>query len=187
MQDAINYVHIYAWPPIGTTEGAKQLVSPKMPKGIVCVHQQLCTGHKWWYVHPMLGQAGHGWEKDLQFFTACPIYLPQLPKLGGLVHVFRQPAHPEVVNERPILGYVGHFPQGYCALTGLAKPWPIMQSYAHWTRRYSPCSGNGCNSCRVSWWENHSPAHTMYMDGHPMALWPIQARQLHTHKRSATD
>ena len=111
-------------------EGAKQLVPPAMPKGIVCVYQQLCTGHKWWYTHPMLGQGGRGWEKDLQFFTTCPIYLPQLPKLVGLIHVFGQPAHPEVVDEGPILGYVSHSPHNYCALTGLTKPWPIVQSPA---------------------------------------------------------
>ena len=76
----------------------------------------------------MLRQGGHGWEEDLQFFAACPIYLPQLPKLVGLIHILGQPAHPEVVNERPILGYIGHSPHGYCAFTGLTKPWPIMQS-----------------------------------------------------------
>ena len=94
------------------------------------VCQQLSMGHKWWYIHPMLGQGGHGWEKDLQFFAACLIYLPQLPKLVGLVHILGQPAHPEVVNQRPILGYIGRSPHGYCTLTGLTKPWPIMQSHA---------------------------------------------------------
>ena len=78
----------------------------------------------------MLGRGGHGWEKDLQVFAACPIYLPQLPKLVGLVHVLGQPACPEVVNQRPILGYIGCSPHGYCALAGLTKPWPIMQSRA---------------------------------------------------------
>ena len=130
MPDAISYVHIHAWPPIGTTEGAKQLVPPAIPKGIVCVHQQLCTGHERWYIHPTLGRAGHGREKDLQFFAACPIYLPQLPKSVGFVHVFGQPARSEVVDKRPILGHVSHSPHGYYALTGLAKPWPIVQSHA---------------------------------------------------------
>ena len=78
----------------------------------------------------MLGQAGHGWKKDLQFFAACPIYLPQLPKLVGLVHILGQPVHPEVVDKRPILGYIGHSPHGYCAFAGLTKPWPIVQSRA---------------------------------------------------------
>ena len=78
----------------------------------------------------MLGQGGHGWEKDLQFFATCPIYLLQLPKSVGLIHVLGQPACPEVVDKRPILGHVGHSPHGYCAFTGLTKPWPIMQSRA---------------------------------------------------------
>ena len=86
------------------------------------VHQQLCMGHEWWYIHPMLGQASHGREKDLQFFAACPINLPQLPKSVGFVHIFGQPAHLEIVDKRPMLGYVGCSPHGYCALTGLAKP-----------------------------------------------------------------
>ena len=30
-------LHVHAWPPIGTTEGAKQLVPPAMPKGIMCM------------------------------------------------------------------------------------------------------------------------------------------------------
>ena len=93
-------------------------------------HQQLCLGHEWRYVHPTLGRGSCGWEKDLHFFTAHLIYLPQLPKSVGLVHIFGQPARPEVVNNRPILGYVSHSPHGYCTLTGLAKPWPIMQSHA---------------------------------------------------------
>ena len=58
------------------------------------------------------------------------MYLPQLPKLVSLIHIFGQPAHPEVVNERPILGYVSCPPHGCCTFTGLAKPWPIMQSHA---------------------------------------------------------
>ena len=48
----------------------------------------------------------------------------------GLIDVHGQPARPEVVNERPVLGHVGGSPHGYCAFTGLAKPWPIMQSHA---------------------------------------------------------
>ena len=126
MPDATSYIHVHTWPPIGTTEGAKQLVPIAMPKGIVGVCQQLSMGHKQWYVHPMLRQGGLGWEKDLQFFATCPIYLPQLPKSVGLVHILGQPAHPEVVNQRPILGYVSHSPHGYYTLTGLTKPWPIM-------------------------------------------------------------
>ena len=50
--------------------------------------------------------------------------------LVGLVHILGQPAHPEVVNQRPILGYISHSPHGYCAFTGLTKPWPIIQSCA---------------------------------------------------------
>ena len=87
-------------------------------------------GHERGYIHPTLWQGGRGQEKDLQFFPPHLIDLPQLPKLVGLVHVFGQPAHPEVVNERPILGHVSRSPHGYCALTGLAKPWPIVQSHA---------------------------------------------------------
>ena len=37
------------------------------------------------------------------------------------------PARPEVFNERPILGHVVRSPYGYCAFTGLVKPWPIVQ------------------------------------------------------------
>ena len=33
-----------------------------MPKGIVGVRQQLCMGHERWDIHPMLRQAGCGWE-----------------------------------------------------------------------------------------------------------------------------
>ena len=121
---------MYTWPLIETMEGIKQLVPPTMPKEIMGVQQQLSMGHKWWYIHPMLGQAGHGWDKDLQLFATCPIYLPQLPKSVGLVHILGQPACPEVVDERPLLGYIGHSPHGYCTFTGLTKPWPIMQSCA---------------------------------------------------------
>ena len=35
MLDAISYVCVHTWPPIRTTEGAKQLVPPAMPKGIM--------------------------------------------------------------------------------------------------------------------------------------------------------
>ena len=48
----------------------------------------------------------------------------------GLIDVCGQPARPEMVDERPVLGHVGHSPHGYCAFTGLVKPWPIMQSHA---------------------------------------------------------
>ena len=116
MLDTISYIYVHAWPPIGTTKGAKQLVPPAMPKGIVCVHQQLCIGQERWYIHPILRQGGHCRDKDLQFFAVCPIYLPQLPKLVGLVHVFGQPARPEVVDKRPILGHVGRSPHGYCTV-----------------------------------------------------------------------
>ena len=101
-----------------------------MPKGIVHVHQQLCTGHERGYVHPMLSELAMAGSKDLQFFATCPIYLPQLPKLVSLVDIFGQPAHPEVADKRPILGNVGRSPHGYCTLAGLAKPWPIVQSCA---------------------------------------------------------
>ena len=87
-------------------------------------------GHEQWYIHPTLGQGGYGQEKDLQFFATCPIHLFQLPKLVSLVHILGQPAHPEVVNQRPILGYVGHSPHGYCTFIVLTKPWPVMQSHA---------------------------------------------------------
>ena len=50
-----------------------------MPKGIVSVRQQLCTGQERGYVHPTLRQASRRREEDLQFVAACPIYLPQLP------------------------------------------------------------------------------------------------------------
>ena len=48
----------------------------------------------------------------------------------SLVNIHEQPARPGVVDERPVLGYVGHSPHGYCTFTGLAKPWPIVQSHA---------------------------------------------------------
>ena len=102
MPDAISYVHVHTWPTIGTTEGAKQHVPPTMPQGVVCVYQQLSTGHKWWYVHPVLGRGGRRWEKDLQFFAVYLIHLPQLPKSVSLIHILGQPAHPEVVDQRPI-------------------------------------------------------------------------------------
>ena len=94
------------------------------------VCQQLSIGHEWWNVHPTLRQAGRGWEKDLQFFTTCPIYLSQLPKLVGLVYILGQPAHPEVVDKRPILAYISRSPHGYFIFAGLTKPWTIVQSLA---------------------------------------------------------
>ena len=63
----------------------------------------------------------------MQFFATCLIYLPQIPKLVSLIHILGQPAHSEVVDQRPILSYIGHSPLGYCCLTGLIKPWPTMQ------------------------------------------------------------
>ena len=53
----------------------------------MCVCQQLSMGHKLWYVHPMLGQGSHGWEKDLQFFTARLMYLLELSESVGLIHI----------------------------------------------------------------------------------------------------
>ena len=55
--DAISYVRVHAWPPIGTAKGAQKLVPPTMPKGIMSVRQQLCTGQEWGYIYPMLRQA----------------------------------------------------------------------------------------------------------------------------------
>ena len=69
-----------------------------MPEGIMGVHQQLSMGHEQWYIHAMVGRGGRGWQKDLQFFAAHPIYPSQLPKLVGLIHILRQPAHLEVVD-----------------------------------------------------------------------------------------
>ena len=63
--DGIGHVNVHTWLPIGTTEGGKQFVLPALPKGVVCVCQQLCMSHEYWYIYPMLGQGGHGWEKDL--------------------------------------------------------------------------------------------------------------------------
>ena len=45
-------------PPIRTAKGAQKLVLPAMPKGIMCVRQQLCTGQERGYVHPSLRRAG---------------------------------------------------------------------------------------------------------------------------------
>ena len=130
MLNAIGYVHMHTWPLIGTTEGVKQLVLPTVPKGVVCICQKLCTGHKQWYIHPMLGQSGRGQRKHLQFFAICLIHLPQLPKLVGLVHILGQPVHPEVADQRPILSYISCSPHSYCTLTGLTKLWPAMQMHA---------------------------------------------------------
>ena len=78
-------------------------------------------------VRPPNARASWPWpEVGPQFFAAYPIYLPQLPKSVGLINVFGQPVRPEVVDEWPILGHVGHSPNGYCAFTSLAKLWPIM-------------------------------------------------------------
>ena len=121
---------MYAWLPIGPTEGTKQLILPVVPQRVMYIHQQLCMGHKWWYIHPMPGRDGCGWEKDLQFIAACLIHLPQLPKSVHLIHVVGQPAHPEVVNQKLILSHIYLSPGGYYTLTRLTKPWPIMQMHA---------------------------------------------------------
>ena len=47
IQDAIGYVFMHPWPPIGPTKGSKQLIPPTVAQGVVFVHQQLCMGHKW--------------------------------------------------------------------------------------------------------------------------------------------
>ena len=39
MPDIIGYVCMYAWPPIGIMEGAKQIVPPTAPQGVMCVYQ----------------------------------------------------------------------------------------------------------------------------------------------------
>ena len=78
----------------------------------------------------MLGRGSCGWEKDLQFFATHLVHLPQLPKLVGLIHILGKSAHPEVVDQRPILSYITCSPHGYCTLTGLTKPWLIMQMCA---------------------------------------------------------
>ena len=127
MLDKISYICVHDWPPIGTAEGVKQLILPEVPQGVMCVHQQLLTGHKLWYIHPTLKRGGHGHEKDLQFFATCLIHLPQLPKLVGLVHILGQPACPEVVAQKPILSHIGCSLHGYCALTELTKPWPLCK------------------------------------------------------------
>ena len=87
MLDAIGYIQVHAWPPIGPAEGAKQLVPSTVPQGVVCVHQQLYMSHKWWNIHPMLGQGGCSWEKDLQFSAAQLTHLPQLPESVGLIYI----------------------------------------------------------------------------------------------------
>ena len=82
-------------------------------------------------VRPPNTQASWPWPR-VRPAVLCthPIYLAKLPKSVGLVDVHGQPACPKVVNERPILGHVGHSPYGYCAFTSLTKPWPIIQSHA---------------------------------------------------------
>ena len=131
MPDAIGYVCMHAWPPIGTTEGAKQLVlACSAPGSCVClpavVHGPRVV------VHPPKTWARWLWlgEGPAVLCCTCLIHLPQLPKLVSLVHILGQPACPEVVNQRPILSHIGCSPHGYCTLTGLTKPWPIMQMHA---------------------------------------------------------
>ena len=75
----------------------------------------------------MLRQGGCDKEKDLQLFATCPIHLHQLLKLDGLVYM-GHPAHPEVVDQRPILSHISHSSHGYSILTRLTKPWPIVQT-----------------------------------------------------------
>ena len=129
MPDAIDYICIYARPPMGPTEGTKQLILPAVPQGVMCVHQQLYMGYEWWNIHPILRKDSRGQEKDLQFFTTCPIHLSQLPKSIILVYILGQPARPEVFNQRLILSYISCSPHSYCALTGLTKPRPAMQTH----------------------------------------------------------
>ena len=108
--------------------GWHQAVCPTCSaQGVMCVCQQLCTGHEQWYIHPMLGQGGCGQEKDLQFFTTCPICLPQLPKSVSLVHILGQPAHPEVVDQRPILGHISHFHMAIAPLQDLKNYGPLCK------------------------------------------------------------
>ena len=52
-----------------------------------------------------------------------------LRRLASSTSVGNQPIQ-RWSDERPVLGYVGRSPHGYCAFTGLTKPWPIMQSRA---------------------------------------------------------
>ena len=151
----------------------------------MCICQQLCMGHERWYIHPTLGQGSHSREQDLQVIAACPIYLPQLPKMGGLIQILGQLAYPEVVNQRPILSHINHSPHGYYTLTGLTKSWPSIQMHA--IRLSSLCGSSGYIGYKVSCRASHSPAHTIYMAGHLVAVWSIQAGQLHTHPGSATD
>ena len=58
------------------------------------------------------------------------IHLPQLPKLVSLIHILGQPACPKVIDQRPIQSYISCTLNGCGALTGMTKPWPIVQVYA---------------------------------------------------------
>ena len=78
----------------------------------------------------MLKQGSYGHEKHLQFIAECPIHLPQLPKLVSLIYILGQPACPEMVDQRPFLSHISYSLHGYCTLTGLTKPWPVMQMCA---------------------------------------------------------
>ena len=87
MLDAIGYLCMHAWPSIGPRQDAKQLVPPTVPQRAMRISHKLCPGHKWFDIHPMLGQSGGGLEEDLQFMTIHPIHLPQLLNLVVLVHI----------------------------------------------------------------------------------------------------
>ena len=67
-------------------------------------------------------------RKTCSYLLHTQYIFPQLPKSVGLIHIFKWPARPEVVDKRPILSHISCSPHGYGAFTGLAKPWPMMQS-----------------------------------------------------------
>ena len=48
----------------------------------------------------------------------------------SLIHILEDPAYPEMVDQRPVLSHISPTPHGYCTLTKLTKPWPVMQMLA---------------------------------------------------------
>ena len=47
--------------------------------------------------------------------------------MGGLLYILKQPAHPEVFNQMPVLSDIGQFLHSYSAFTHLPKAWPIIK------------------------------------------------------------
>ena len=86
---------------------AEQLLLPTICQGVMHVCQKLFSGHNQWDINPSFRQVSREWEKNLQFIVTCPIYLPQLSYPVSLIYILGQLVHPGVINQRPILGFIG--------------------------------------------------------------------------------